>query len=321
MKNKENILAMIAHNLESGTISREEVLQVVDDTDVVPAAGPVLDQSNYYWMQYVGAIIVLFGVGVYVAQFWNDLGTIGRVFVSLGGAWAAYAAGTWLMRHDLDSHAGIAFHVIGWVMMPFGLFVFLDEVVGMVADSVMSLTICSVMLVLYGVSMRFQRHYLHVFFAMTAAVALVYTGLFHMVPNVDYEVVSFLTLIIGAITIVSGYKFKNGEFGILSDPLYSLGVLASLGAVGSLFSSYTFGVPAELLFPVMCTGVFYLMHDYLYSRRGFTITVIGVMIYIVYMTSRYFADTVGWPIALIIIGISLIAVGYRAIQYTKERRD
>jgi uncharacterized integral membrane protein len=46
------------------------------------------------------------------------------------------------------------------------------------------------------------------------------------------------------------------------------------------------------------------------------------MIYILKLTAEYFADTVGWPLALVISGFILMGVGFMSVQlrqkYTKK---
>ena len=57
---------------------------------------------------------------------------------------------------------------------------------------------------------------------------------------------------------------------------------------------------------------------YLKSRMVLLLSTLAVIGYIIYFTAEYFADSVGWPIALILLGFIIIGLGYMSISLNKK---
>jgi hypothetical protein len=119
-----------------------------------------------------------------------------------------------------------------------------------------------------------------------------------------------LTFLIGAAGIAIGYSFRDTENAPLSEFMYGLGGLAVLIAPASVFGS----VPAwQFLYAFLLGGMFALAL-FLRSKRILTLSTLALMGYVMYLTGKYFADVVGWPIALIAAGIMLIVIGYLGVR-------
>jgi len=93
--------------------------------------------------------------------------------------------------------------------------------------------------------------------------------------------------------------------------LYGLGTLGILGVgivIGGLF---------DLILIALLFGAFY-GSVYLKSRSMLTLGSLFLMAHIIKLTSKYFVDSIGWPVALIGVGFLVIGVGYITFYINKK---
>jgi len=57
---------------------------------------------------------------------------------------------------------------------------------------------------------------------------------------------------------------------------------------------------------------------YLKSRIVLTVSTLFLIAHVSYITSEYFADSVGWPLVLVILGFVFIGLGYISITINKK---
>lgn len=318
---KEQLLGAIRMGLQTGTISKEELAALTglsasgQGAQQAPAALEHPDRISVVQMlQYMGGFIVLLGVGAFVATFWEEISPIVRVVIAGGGAILAYGLGVVLMRVDTKSQSGVAFHLIAGCLFPFAFYVTLNELfmLEMTAETIAIVSLA--LLLVYAASFAVFRHLIFTFFMLANSIALIYSGIYVFLPDISNEMLAHLTLVIGAIGIFIGYSFRGTENERLSELMYFLGGLAVLISPAVVFDS----VPVwQLLYPFLIAFMLYLAM-LLHSRRILMISVLAVMGYIIYLTEKYFADVVGWPIALITTGILLIVIGYIAVKYKEK---
>jgi hypothetical protein len=314
---KEQILAVLRRGIDTGTITRNDIIAFVqsgnvrqdataDSSDL--AAGTALSTTQL--LQYLGGFVVLIGIGTFIGTFWDDIGSAVHVLIGLGGALCAYILGTVLMRVDTHSQSGIAFHLIAGCLFPFGTYVTLHEMFGTDITAGVTSAISLILLVLYALTYAARRHVLFTFFMLSASISFLYSGIYALMPDIPYEFMAHLTFLIGAAGIAIGYSFRDTENAPLSEFMYGLGGLAVLIAPASVFGS----VPAwQFLYAFLLGGMFALAL-FLRSKRILTLSTLALMGYVMYLTGKYFADVVGWPIALIAAGIMLIVIGYLGVR-------
>lgn len=77
---------------------------------------------------------------------------------------------------------------------------------------------------------------------------------------------------------------------------------------------------AELLFLAAAAYMLYLCTP-LHSRALFFTSVISILGFIGYYTEEYFVNSVGWPVALIIMGMAFLGIGTLALKVKKKLRS
>lgn len=320
---KEQILALVKSGISDGTLSKDDVLDTVGFANNINANLNMSENeasenslqmhkiSTTELLQYIGGFIVLLGFGTFVATFWDDIGTGTRVLISVGAALLSYILGTILLKTDQKTKSGVAFHLIAGVIFPFSFYVVLQELFMVDITAGVMTAISFFLLLIYAASFFVFRHFIFTFFMLAYSISFVYSSIYALIPDVSMELISYLTLIIGAFGMFIGRSFKNTESAPLSKLMYSLGSAAVLISPAFLFGPTPFW---EVIYPFLLAGMFYLALLF-HSKHMLTTGVLALMGYVVYLTVEYFSDVVGWPITLIFIGITLIAIGYSAIKF------
>ncbi|OGG52551.1 hypothetical protein A3H16_00085 [Candidatus Kaiserbacteria bacterium RIFCSPLOWO2_12_FULL_53_8] len=318
---KLQLLGAVRLGLQAGTITKEELAALMGmsaSTQLSQQTTAPLEQperiSVVQLLQYMGGFIVLLGIGAFVATFWEDISPMARVVIAAGGTLLAYVLGVALMRVDTKSQSGVAFHLIAGCLFPFAFYVALNELfmLEMTAETVAVISL--VLLVIYAASFAVFRHLIFTFFMLANSISFIYSGIYVLMPDISWEMLAHLTLVIGAIGIFVGYSFRGTENERLSELMYFLGGLAVLISPATVFESTPIW---QLVYPFLIAFMLYLAM-LLHSKRILMISVLAVMGYVIYLTGKYFADVVGWPIALVATGILLIVIGYVAVKYKEK---
>jgi hypothetical protein len=114
-----------------------------------------------------------------------------------------------------------------------------------------------------------------------------------------------MTMAAGFAYLLIGYAFdkSENECGELSPWLYKFGLVGILGAglaIGGVWDVLYVG----LVFAVILLSVYLKNRSFLWFGGVF------LMFYIIKITGKYFTEGLGWPFALVLAGMMLIAVGY-----------
>src|SRR3989344_515180 len=129
--NKEELFQELASRMSTGEINRQELVQRFIQTEGEKVEQSPKDSARFSVtkMLYVlGAIIVVLGIAFFVFQVWEDLGSFGRILVTLGLGLLLTAIGSYLLKtRPEDNNIGSVFHTIGGILIPGGAMVTLSE--------------------------------------------------------------------------------------------------------------------------------------------------------------------------------------------------
>jgi uncharacterized membrane protein YidH (DUF202 family) len=90
-----------------------------------------------------------------------------------------------------------------------------------------------------------------------------------------------------------------------------------LAYAGVLFSALFLSGFWDVLYALLAVGAISLSVK-MRTSIGLVVSAIGVGIYVIKISSKYFADSLGWPLALIIIGFVIIGLGYFTYYLNKK---
>ena len=125
-------------------------------------------------------------------------------------------------------------------------------------------------------------------------------------------------MLTGVVYILFGYHYYLHDKEAISGVLYTFGSLAFLSSVLDLSGwKPTQSIFWETSLPIFCFAFIFLSVP-LKSKTLLTYGVVFLMVYIGKLTMEYFIDDINWPIALMIIGVSFMALGYGGFQIYKK---
>jgi hypothetical protein len=433
---KDELLQELSVKISTGEISKTEVsnrlgLASGSVNDSIAKIKKVSYFSITKLFYTLGAIIAVFGLVLFASQIWNDIGSAGRIFITLGLGLIITGIGSFLSKNKPEHTVGAVFHFIGGMLIPGGAMVALYEVTGEAFSSLPTAFIFSIIFAFYLLLTYIHRNAMLTFFAILNGTAFIYFTFYTITDGMftNYtNLYAYLTIVIGACYVLLAYSFRDGWNSKLSKSLYFLGFggieLAAFVQYNS-FSSYnndslwpiTFSLMLVFLFCLffnfvtkktlltlltiingtafiyvfvetliggsfyqngeiysyltMVIGVVYLLlsHEFrdgwnnklvllldffgimgllgagfsriygspawqlfylvliaggfmysIYSRSRSVLIVSTLFLlgYISYITSEYFADSIGWPMALVILGFLFIGLGYISININKK---
>ncbi len=321
--NTEELLQELSLKVASGEIQREEVARRIGMSSVFPqtykhAEMPEKAHLSLTKILYVlGASIAILGIVFFVAQVWDDIGSWGRILVTLGLGLLIAGVGSSFLVSKPESHLGQVFHVIAGFLIPGGALVALSEL-GTPTGSLWPVTIAIGIVFLYYLLLTvYHKNEVLTFFTLANGTALFYLLIESLLESPfyrHYDVYAYLTMAVGLSYLLFAYAFRGGWNKNLVSVLNFLGSVSFLGAAFSrVFESDLW----ELLFFLLAIGGM-TVAVYIKSRDILVVSTFFLIAHFVYITNEYFADSVGWPISLVVLGFVIIGLGYTSITINKK---
>jgi hypothetical protein len=218
------------------------------------------------------------------------------------------------------------FYFISAFLAPFGLHTLLDSQ-GINASTASSQSFISgVLLVLYILSFTARKRYMFVGISIVYATWFYFALTSHIIgPSHlarEYKLDEWRVIFAGTSYLALGNYFKKIEQSSFTEYLNFFGanmVLATVLFMGGWSPNQS--VVWELIYPALVFG--FIFGSIRFKSNSFLVLGTAyLMIYILKLTAEYFADTVGWPLALVISGFILMGVGFMSVQlrqkYTKK---
>lgn len=326
--NKEELLQELSAKISVGEISREEV---IGRLNLSPRAQQESDKGTKKFPHFsvtkilyvLGAATVIIGIVIFVGQIWDDIGSFGRISVTLGLGLLIAAIGSVLLKQKPEDNIGPIFHFIGGMLIPGGAMVTLSEYnVDFVSLWPVTITF-GIVFAFYVLLNAIHKHPILTFFAIANGTAFIYLLVEAIVEGPYYrhkDLYAYLTMVIGASYLLLAHAFRDGWNKKLIGALYFFGITGFLGAAFSqVFDSDLWEI---LFFLIVFGGLF--LSVYMKSRIILIMSTFFLIAHVSYITSEYFANSLGWPISLIILGFVFIGLGYGSLtinkKYIKEGR-
>lgn len=319
---KEELLQELSLKVNLGEISHDEVIGrlnfAVAGEKESEGGEKMLAHFSVTKMLYVlGAAIVIIGIIIFVAQVWEDIGTLGRILVTLGLGLLFAAIGSLLLNQKPEENLGPIFHFIGGMLIPGGAIVTLNEL-SLDVVSLWPITITFGAIFAFYLLLNFvHKHAILTFFAIANGTAFIYLIMESIIDEPFYmhnDLYAYLTMVVGVSYLLLSHAFRDGWNKHLIGALYFFGTLGFLGAA---FSRVWDSVPWQMLYFLIVIGGLFLS-VYMRSRVILVLSTIFLIAHVSFVTGKYFADSLGWPIALIILGLMFIGLGYTSITINRK---
>lgn len=326
--NKHEALAAINVLIHQANLSKQDVLTIFNETpaptptDTPRAARRKLSLESIAY--YIGGGIVLAGLWTLVALNWSDMPVDARLIVSFGLAVMTYLAGVGFERALPRTEAAASLYFVAIATLPVGLATLLDIVVFDPAAALSQAAIAFICAVCAA------GLYIHHKKSVLLLAATLYSTwglaalLSHILEYAGYDAD------INGVALTSYYFITAGfSYFCLAQLLHRTraaaltGTLLGLGLVYTLVAGLVLEINATVnpsfwtfFYPALLAGGMYASVR-LARNALLVLSTIFLVIYILYVTSRYFSDSLGWPFALMlaggmIIGTTILAGKLRA---------
>ena len=301
-------------------LTREEVVATYDEGaggDIILTKKLGIAEILYY----IGGAIVFLGIAILVWQNWSTLSFPTRLIATLGAAVGAYIIGFIFSREEKFETIGDAFYLISALVLPIGLYVIFDNAGFDTGSAGIQSFISGIALALFLLSYVAFRKNIFTLFSIIFGTWFFFALTNFMVagnPIFDWNFFEYRTLVVGLSYLLIGYAFSKTARAPLSGFLYGFGILGFLGAALTLGGwSPTQNVFWELIFPGLALATLFVSVP-LKAKSFLTFGALFLMGYILKITAEYFTSGLGWPLALVLAGLMLIAVGYLYVFIKKK---
>tara|TARA_Y100000310_G_scaffold111677_1_gene110084 strand:- start:5775 stop:6656 length:882 start_codon:yes stop_codon:yes gene_type:complete len=265
----------------------------------------------------IGSIIVIIGILFFVQQIWGSIGSFSRIAITLGLGIAITFSGLALSRGQVGRSIDSVFYLIGGVLIPSGIVVTTLELE--ITDPWMIAFTTGLAFVFYLVLNFVDKNSVLTLFSIfygtsTSYLALAATSQ-HMDREILYDLYHYLTIAIGTSYLFLAHSFASTWNKRLVSFLRFFGVLGILISTfllqnyDSLFSIFSYSL--------VIAGLFFLA-GYMKSGIILTLSSLFLIAHIWNLTNEYFADSIGWPLTLIFMGLIIIGIGFISVTINKK---
>jgi len=271
---------------------------------------------------YIGAAIVFLGIVFMIAQNWSTLGTLPRLLLTFGSGIAAYYIGFAVSRDERAEKMAPAFFLISALTTPIGLYVAIDAAGVKTSGYGYQIFISGILLVTYLMSFYAFRKSIFVLFSILFGTWFFFSITSYLLitgPNFDeFDFYMYRFLAAGLSYLFLAHFLAMGEHASISGFLNNFGLVGFLGGALALGGWQPHqNVFWEVFYPGFVFGALFLSVK-LKSVAYLTWGSIFLMLFLIKTTSEYFSKGMGWPAALVLVGLMLIGIGYMSLSLKRK---
>ena len=268
----------------------------------------------------VGGLIVFLGLSSLVGLYWRDMSSAVRVASTLGVGLALFSFASYLMIATKQKFTGLALHLVAPILIAFGATILAFEVVlssgvsystTLLANSIIYILIFG----LYFVADRYIPSKLFSFVAWIAgtvtywSIIQYFIEILNISPLLLYENRIFALFGWLYCVVMAAILYFNND-NELKKVFNDIVTFATAGYfLGNTFWFLSDNLVFESIFALV---LFYSIYISIKINKITILvaSILGIIIYLTYLSSRYFSNTLGWPISVIIIGFGFVGSGY-----------
>lgn len=259
-------------------------------------------------LAYLGGTFVFAGIGTFIALHWDGMGSAARVVLTLGSGMAAYVLAVLGCRDARFERAGPPLFLVAGALEPTGMFVAFGEY-GSGGDwRIANLVVSATMAAQFGTTFGVVRRSTPLFLLVTFATLFWWTA-FDLI-DVDGNVTA---LTIGGMLLIAAAGLSRTPHRDITPVWYFIGGAAFLGGLFDLLDD----TPVDILFVGAAAALVYLS-AVLQSRTLLCVSTLAILAYTGWFTAEHFADSVGWPVALVAFGLVMIALSALAVRIDRK---
>jgi hypothetical protein len=275
-----------------------------------PAAAAAASRSRSIVIRvlgYLGGTFIFAGVGVFIAIQWAGMNSLARVVATLGSGIAAFTLAVLAYRDERYDRAAAPLLLVASALEPLGMIVAFQEL-GSGGDwRLAALVTSGAMTAQTGaVFLGFRR-------STALFMVLVFASLF-WVTTLDLVDANNKTiaLVMGGSLLLAAAGVDRSRHREITPPWYFIGAASFLYGFFDLVEHTLF----EIAF-IAVAAAFVYASVVLRSRTLLFVATLAILAYTGWFSRQHFADSIGWPLALIVFG--LLMIGLSALAFRIDR--
>ena len=257
---------------------------------------------------FLGGTFVFAGIGVFIALQWSGMNSAARVVVTLGSGLAAFVLAILANKEDRFNKAATPLLLIAALLEPIGMFVAFQEFgsggdwrgAGLITFGVMTLQ--------FGATFRLLRRSTPLFAALLFGTLFWWTALDLL--DMDSKLIA---LVLGGTMVLAAVGIDRTGHRDITPVWYLFGASAFLYG----FFDAVERTPFEIAF-LAAAAAFVYLSVVLHTRTLLFVATIAILAYTAWFTGEHFAESVGWPLALIVFGMFMIALSALAFRIDRN---
>jgi len=298
----QDIVSLAKHN----NISLDEIKHAIEAAPILASKPSSSVLSKLFG--YIGGIFVFAGIGVFISMYWDDFGSAARVIVTLGTGFVAFIMGLVCLYDKRYERAATPLFLMASLLQPTGILVMLQEY-SSGGDAHYGILFMSIfMLIQQGATFWAKRRTVLAFSTILFA-CIFFSTLFDLWDMNE----KLIGIVIGGSIMCVAYALNQSRHLAIAPFWYFVG---SVILMWSVFEAVE-NTPFELIYLGLAALLIFLS-TYVRSRTLLLVGTLSMLAYIGYYTAKHFANTLGWPIALVIIGIALIGMSALAVRINNK---
>jgi len=306
MSLKEDALQDIVSLVRHHQITLEEIALALKASESGLEKQPASILSKLFG--YIGGIFVFAGIGVFISMYWDDFGSAARVIVTLGVGLIAFLMGLVCLTDQKYERAATPLFLISSLLQPTGILVMLQEYSSGGDARHGLIFMAAYMLIQQGSAFWAKQRSVLAFSAILFG-CVFFANLFDVMDISE----KLIGLVIGTSLLFVAYALNQSKHIAIAAFWYFVGSVIQLWSIFDLVKNSALepiylGVSALMIF----------MSTYVRSRTLLLVGTLSMLCYIGYYTAKHFANAVGWPIALVLIGIALIGLSSLAVKLNNK---
>jgi hypothetical protein len=256
---------------------------------------------------YLGGTFVFAGIGVFIALQWSQMNSAARVIVTLGSGLAAFVPAVIASKERGLEKVATPLFLLAAALEPTGMLVAFNEY-GSGGDWRYAMLLTSgAMAAQFGATFASLRRSTPLFMTLFFGTLFWWTAL----DLLDAEP-KVIALVVGASTLFSAAGINRTEYRDITPVWYLFGAAAFLYGLFDIVER----TPFEIVFVAAAAGFVYLSVT-LHSRTLLAVATLALLAYTGWFTEEHFANSIGWPLALIVFGLFMI--GLSALAFRIDR--
>jgi len=303
MSDKEDALQEIVSIAKNNGITLAEISKALTELPAKQSSG-ILSKL----FGYLGGIFVFSGVCVFARMYWGDLNSAARVILTLGTGYMLFIIGLVTLGDPRYARASTPLFLMSSALQPTGIFVMLGEYASGGDPRHGVLFMAVIMLVQHGATFWVKRRTMLAFTSIVFG-CIFFATLFDMWEMSD----KLIGTVIGTSLLCIAYALTNSRHAAIAPFWYFVGSVSLLVSVFDAVEHTAFelaylGIAAFMVF----------LSTFVRSRTLLLVSTLAMLCYIGWYSEDHFANTLGWPLALIIAGLALIGLGGMAVKLNNK---